>query len=418
MRLSPGLRLVLGLVSVTVLLPGCGPESTTGAVPVIEVERSSFVRRISAEGNLKAVNSTVLTAPPDIPDVLTIGWLAPDGAPVAEGEVVVRFDPTGLKRSLDTGLANREKAELKLAKETTTAEAEERGLALDAEQAVRELEAARSFQKRDETLFSRFEIVESQIDGELAAAKQDQSERIKEIRSRLSAAERDLLLISKQMADLQIDKSEKGLSALEVTAPHDGLLILRRNWRGELPQVGQPVWSGEPLADVPDTSEMEAEVFVLEADAGGIAVGQRAEVVVEAHPDAVHAGSVKQMDSLARPRFRDSPVQYFTLTLALEETVESMMKPGVRVRATIWLDELEDVLVVPRQAVFQDGNRSWVYVRNRGRFVKKSVTLGPVSYGRVVVESGLSEGDAVALADPATEAEGEAEPPGSEEAAS
>ncbi len=58
---------------------------------------------------------------------------------------------------------------------------------------------------------------------------------------------------------------------------------------------------------------MEAEVFVLEADAGGLAVGQPAEVViVEARPERdVHRRRSTTSTTLAKPRIRGVPVQYF-----------------------------------------------------------------------------------------------------------
>ena len=85
---------------------------------------------------------------------------------------------------------------------------------------------------------------------------------------------------------------------------------------------------------------MEAEVFVLEADAGGVAEGQAAGVIVEATPEVAHPAKVTRVEAVAKPRFRGSPVQYFGVVLAFDGSAEadgaarSVMKPGHRVRVT------------------------------------------------------------------------------------
>jgi multidrug efflux pump subunit AcrA (membrane-fusion protein) len=77
------------------------------------------------------------------------------------------------------------------------------------------------------------------------------------------------------------------------------------------------------------------------------------------------------------------------------------MRPGQRVQAELLLAAVEDALVVPRQAVFEVEGESVVYRRRDGGYEAVPVTLGPSGPGRVVVESGLEEGDVIALADPA-----------------
>ena len=116
--------------------------------------------------------------------------------------------------------------------------------------------------------------------------------------------------------------------------------------------------------------------------------------------DDFRSAEVKKVDALAKPRMRRTPVQYFAVTLALERTDPEIMKPGQRVRAILTLDVLDDVLVVPRQSVFEEDGKKIVYRRSGSDFEPVEVTLGPSALGRVVIEEGLEEGDAVALSDP------------------
>ncbi len=194
------------------------------------------------------------------------------------------------------------------------------------------------------------------------------------------------------------------------------MLIFDRYRQGtEPPRVGDTVWSGMPLAEIPDLSEMQAEVYVLEADAGGLAVGKPATVVVESRPGVEHPARIARVDTLAKPRLSGSPVQYFAVTLALAPGSPPAMgamgamgtvKPGQRVLARLRLEERRGALVVPREALFQRGGATVVYRRRGGAhgFEPVPVTLGPASVGAAVVETGVAAGDQVALRDPAADA--------------
>jgi len=197
-----------------------------------------------------------------------------------------------------------------------------------------------------------------------------------------------------------MDQARKGLRALEVRAPHAGLVTLVRNWRGEAPQVGAQIWPGQEILEIPDLGSMEAEVYVLEADAGQLAVERPAEVLVEAYPHRIFAATIRRVDAVAKPYVVGSPVQYFGVTLELEETDPECMKPGARVRATLLLEQIDEAVVVPRQTVRSDGGRFWVHVLENGRFLANEVQIGSTSLGRIVIASGLEPGDIIALRPP------------------
>jgi HlyD family secretion protein len=414
---------VLAVLVLAAFLPSLGSslgerlEDRRG-IPTARVEAGRFVRRVPAEGALRAVQATPIFVPPGVPGPFRIGWLAPDGSRVEAGEVVVRFDPSEIEKELRSAEDDLADARLRIGKEEVQAGAELEKLASDVQLAKLELEQSRQFQKKDDLIFSRSEIIESEIDSELAEQRAEHARASRRTRQSLTGTEMGLLGIKTRQARAKIDRARTALSALSVAAPYDGVLVLKRNWRGEPVRVGDSVWNGQPIAEIPDLSRMEAEVFVLEADAGGLAAGQPVEVTLEAHPGTAYAGKIARVDSLAKPRLRGSPVQYFAVVVALDRTDPARMKPGQRVRATIVLDEREEALTVPRQAVFEKDGEPIVYRRAGGGFEASKVALGPSGMGRVVVESGLAPGDVIALRNPARAAEGEEEEGGEENGAS
>ena len=376
-------------------------------VPTMTVSAAPFRVRVVAEGNLSAVRSTPLAAPMKPRMAFTLAWLVDDGTAVEAGDIVARFDATQLEKDREDGLSDRRISDHRISSARISQEVTIGNLDRDAEVAEEELEVALEFQSTDDLGYSKMEIIESQIDTELAETRADHARKSQEIQDELSGTEIELLAIDRRKADIKVQQAVDGLAALEVTAPHGGIVMLERDWRGNTVRVGDSVWPGRPIGSIPDLDEMQAEVFALEADAGDLAAGQAATVWIEASPGVAHAALVKSVDPVAGRRNRQVPVQYFRTVLALEHTDRETMKPGSRVRSEIVIADLEDAITVPRQAVCSVDGATVVYRWKRGGFQPVEVELGPAAMGRVVVESGLGEGDAIALRDPTAAADGE-----------
>lgn len=378
----------------------------TSDTPTFELKRRPFVRRVVADGYLRAVKSTPLAAPLQSDGAQKIAWLAPDGSRVKQGDIVIRFDPTEFEKKLRDGETDRASAEAKIEKERVLAASAVRGRARTADLSTAELEKTRAFQATDPTIFSKNQIIESGIDEALLKARVSHAAQAKGIESTLSQSKVDLITVEKKKADLQITQARQSLQALEIRAPHDGIVVFESDWRGNLPHVGDSVFPGQTIARLPLLEEMEADVFVLEADAGGLAVGNVASVVLEAHPDPPYEAKIKRVDTLAKPRVREVPIQYFGATLELSRTVPELMKPGERIHATLVLDT-KDALAVPRQCVFDKDGKTLVYrlASDAKRFEPVPVQLGASSLGLVAIEEGLADGDRIALRDPTLPAE-------------
>ena len=385
-------------------LVACGKGSTE--VATIKVEASNFTRRVTAEGTLKAVKATPVTAPHNATAPMKVAWISPDGSLLRKGDVIVRFDATDFENLLLTGREDRTTASNKMTKSSVEYSATKTNLRRDARLAQSELESATKFKFDDAEVFSRYARIEAEVDTDLASHKKQHAEQVLGIRDGLSKVERDLISIEDRKAGLKITQAEQGLQALQVIAPHDGILVLSRGWRGDLPRVGDTVWRGQPIGEIPELQSMNAEVFVLEADAAGLAVDQKVTITIESHPGEVFHGKVERVDKVARPRIPRQPVQYFGVTVKLDRTDARMMKPGTRVRALLEVENQARAFAIPRQALFEKEGKKLVYRKKDDRFEAVPVTIGSSSAGRVVVTKGLVSGDEIALEDPTKNEDG------------
>jgi HlyD family secretion protein len=400
--------ILLGLAVALPVLVGAGLVRSLESedVATFEVRPGPFVREVEARGTLKAVTATPIVAPVESGRPQTISFLARDGAVVTEGETIVEFDPYDARKEEADGLDDLAAAQAKIARAEAEARKNERSHTLDRDVAKDELDRAETFELTDESLYSRHQIIESQLDKELYATRADVAGDKLETSGELSAAEAQLGAIDAGKARLKLDIAEKSLRSLKITAPHDGILILERSWRGETPFVGDTLWPGQKVAEIPDLSKLEAQVFVLEADGAGLEPDLGATVTIEGRPGEVHEATVARVEPLAKTRGWGSPVRYFEATLALEKTDPETMKPGQRVRALIRLEEVDDVLAIPRGALFDQDDERVVFRREGGEWVAVPVAVGRQSISRVVVTGGLEPGDRIALRDPRERAAG------------
>lgn len=369
-------------------------------VPTYRVELQPFSQKVTAEGVLAAEQVTTVNVPAEVERSVRLAWIAEDGAVVEADQLVARFDAGEMQRQLAEGESELETSDHKSTKARVDSGVKVAAADTAYEIAGLDLELAQQFQMDDREVYSKQEILEDVIDEELAIERQEHATAKRQMQRQLGQSELDLLAIDRRQARHKIDLAERGLESLEVRAPHAGILTLKRNWRGDPPQVGSELWKGQPLAEIPDLDSMKAEVFVLEADAGGLEVGKTATVVIEAHPDHSFEAEIERVDSVAQPRHRGSPVQYFGVQLKLSETDPAIMKPGQRVRARINLTDLDEALVLPRQAVFLEDGKSWAWVRQGAGFEKRQVEIAASSMGLLALESGLESGDEVALRAP------------------
>lgn len=386
------------------IVTACGGPSNE--IATFRVEPITFSRKVTAEGTLKATKATPITAPQEATAPMKVAWMADDGTLLKKGDVIVRFDATDFENLLLSGREDRANAGNRLTGVTAESFATRKNLGRDARLAQAELEAARRFKFDDAEIFSRYARIESEVDQDLAVNRKRYAEEVLNIRGSLANVERDLIAIDDRKAGIKLKQAEDGLRALQVVAPHDGILVLQRNWRGEMPRVGDSMWRGQGIGEIPELNTMKAEVFVLEADAAGLAVDQKATVFLEADTRATFAGKVKTVDKVARPRIPRQPVQYFGVSVDVDRTDPKLMKPGARVKAILEVENQANAFAIPRQALFEKEGKRLVYRKKGDAFEPVEVTIGSSSAGRVVVTKGLAKGDEIALEDPTSEGAG------------
>jgi hypothetical protein len=85
-----------------------------------------------------------------------------------------------------------------------------------------ELDKTRKFQAKDAEIFSRNEIIESNIDEHLSRARMEHAQEAEAIEKKLTRSKLAVIGVEKKKAELSIQQARAGLEAIE-KAPHAGI---------------------------------------------------------------------------------------------------------------------------------------------------------------------------------------------------
>ena len=162
---------------------------------------------------------------------------------------------------------------------------------------------------------------------------------------------------------------------------------------------GATVYSMQKIFTLPDMTKMQVKVNIHESLIKKIKMGQKAEIRIESFPSVVFVGTVTSVSQLAdstRPWMTGGVKQYPTV-VKLDDLLGQDLKPGMTAEAKVLAGELNDVLVVPVQAVAEHKGEFYAFVKLPNGIEMRKVKIGENNETHVQILDGLKEGDQLAL---------------------
>ena len=206
-----------------------------------------------------------------------------------------------------------------------------------------------------------------------------------------------VLDIKKQGHQSKLQQYLSALKQLEVTAPYSGLLVYVKDRRGEKPSVGNTVFPGSPIAEIPNLENLQARLYVLADDAIDLANGQGVDIQLDAFPNKTFSGELSSVAAFPREIKRGNPIKYYELTASINDQDTTILKPGRKLSATIRVTQPMDTIAVPLQSIIYEQEQSFVYLQTGNEFSKQPVTTGRKNLYFIEITSGLTLNDAIAL---------------------
>ena len=205
-----------------------------------------------------------------------------------------------------------------------------------------------------------------------------------------------------EMARIEVGRFERMIAGLSVKAPHEGVCMIIETWRGAGPAKyakGDDISQGDVFMQVAATDSLEVVAPVSEERIHEVSVGTSAKVRLIGEDSSEHPASIRAIGLVAKPRagrverlLGGSSDKAFDVLLDLTET-SPMFQPGSSVRVTIELERLEDVVLVPRNAVFQVDGETVVRIADGVEGgTTRPVTLGATDEENYQVLEGIEPG--------------------------
>jgi HlyD family secretion protein len=371
-------------------------------VPSFEVQPAEFLDVIQFRGNMKALKSITISAPPDV-GTLQIVKLAADGSAVKQGDVVVEFDPSKTRTDLET-----DKSSLKSA-EAETEQSQAQGRLTQEEDTTAVMKAR--YDVEAARLDAGKEEIVSQIEGaeaKLKVADAEQALRQAEQKLKADGAKTEATIGGHRNATSKArfdkDRAERALASMVLKAPSDGNISLVSVWHegSEGPfKPGERAWPGSPIAELPDPTSLRVVAHVDETERGRLSVAQPVTVQLDAVADRQFTGKIERIGTIATSDFSAGwPIpRNFTLEIALDQK-DLRLRPGMTAQVTVIVDRIPNAISIPVQASFMKSGRTVAYVWNGSGFEERAIQIERRSRDRALVGSGLKPGDTVAMKDP------------------
>ncbi len=298
--------------------------------------------------------------------------------------------------------------------------------------------AAKGFITRQELEADQLAVTKREIDLELAERNLDvlstytYEKDIETLRSNHQEAERNYERVVKQVerelvqseADLkskeatynlekeQLDKLRDQISKATIIAPQAGLLVYANSSSGfgrsnqDPIQEGSTVRERQTIFKLPDVTNMVAKIKIHESSYERVSEGLKTFVRVDAFPDRVFPGRLSFVAPLpdSQQWWMNPDLKVYSAEVKLGGDT-TMLKPGMSCSVEIEADLLEEVISVPVQAIFREGETNFCYVEREGGVTAVPVMTGLHNDKMIHVREvegfdSLREGDRVYIAPP------------------
>ena len=268
---------------------------------------------------------------------------------------------------------------------------------------------ARKDHDRSRQLYDKELESEASLDSSYAAAEVEQ-------------ARHQAALEQVEQARASLRQARDDLSKTTIHAPMSGTISKLNKELGEMALGSQ--FQEDVILEISNLQGMEALVDVDENDIVSVALGDEAEIEIDALPETRYPGEVTEIASSAKTSAQGTTDQKteFEVKVAITELTGDL-RPGMTASSEIVTDVREDCLSVPIQCVAvrtpeqlgeqggepgegedqprfvpdRDGFVEVVWVVENGRAFARQVETGIQSETHIEIVSGLEEGDQVVV---------------------
>jgi HlyD family secretion protein len=194
-----------------------------------------------------------------------------------------------------------------------------------------------------------------------------------------------------QMARVGIEQAESALTLANlqlddttITAPFDGVVAELYITEGSMAGPQSPI-----ILQI--SNEVEVSIEVEESRIGQVYQGQSASLQVSAYPGQEFPAAVTSISPIA-----DQDTRTFTVKIR-PVNGDNELRSGMYANAQLLIDEKQDTLLIPRDALTAVNDQPVVYVVDGNQVEQRDVTIGLSNDDQIEILSGLTAGDSIVI---------------------
>ena len=332
--ISKSILIKLLVITASLLLAACNGEKSKLA-DIAKAQES-----IQSSGEVVAARSRSIT-PPQFENTwnVKIAMLKKDGSRIKTGMPIVKFDTQDLMEKLRTSKASVDKKNKELEQHQLMAKELLEDLQLAVNEKQSNLEKARMKADIPDALLANKDYKRNQLNMELAKLERERALTALKLETKLQAIEKKVLENEQQKLSNKVVLLESDIAKATVFAEGEGIFVIGRDHRGNQVKVGDQVWRGRTVAEIPDMRSLQVLLEIPEREAAKVKMGQRVRFRLDAKPEVHFEGTIASRGSVVRNRSSNQPAKVFDAEVGINTLDPELMRPGMRVTADIFIHQ-------------------------------------------------------------------------------
>jgi len=305
-----------------------GNSPTVGNVAHSSSAYSNEILRLM--GTTEAVQSRAILAPllagQQLP-TLTVIRLAPAGARVKPGDVLVEFDRQAQMKDFVDKQAEYRKLLGQVAEEQAKEDAARAKDETELRQSENNLRKAELEVQKAE-IVSRIDAEKNQETLEEAKATFGQLRETFDLKRKAGQAAIRILEIQRDRAEQTMTHAEANADLMLIRSPIDGVVVLNSIWKqGVMAEVqeGDKIEPGMPFMQVVNPTSMQVRVLANQQDFLNLRSGQTARVRLDAYPDLVFPAQIEQLAPIGESGRFSGKVRVFAVIVSIHGNDPKLM---------------------------------------------------------------------------------------------
>jgi len=385
-------------ISLLTLLFSCKSREKK-ELPIYTVTKTDFEDFLTIDGLVEPVQSTTYGCPRNSDGYIT--YIIEDGAYVKDSEVVCIIDDKDLKQRYDESLVNLETAEAELNK--TKANLDLQYTLMEAQ--VKNNAAETDIANLDSVQIKYLSPVQRKIkELELEIVSIEKHKLEKKLKSLAIINQSELKKTEFQIQRLtnDIKSSKEQLDGLVVRSTRSGMASRAMHYSGRKVQIGDNVWNGMAVVNIPDMTKMKVKIIASENDCKRIDENDAVEYSFDAMPKNKAWGKIVKKAPVGQPIKENSKVKIFEIEASID-TAKILPGPDLTTKCKVILKRIKDTIVIPQITIFEQDSMKVVYVKKSDKYEMRQIITGSSSQNRAVVVAGLHEKEKISFIKPGSD---------------